>query len=145
VTADWSFRFDRDWLDTSLTWHVTGPTTAPVWEVALSVDPALPRFGDDTAIPRAGDVSGFPRWTLATDGTATLALAYRTGSAWSEANHWFSDPGTGIFSWQPVWRPGGQSWATGDYAGGTWRVGVSPRAEDRDLADGLYAGVNGAS
>jgi hypothetical protein len=143
VTADWSFRFDRDWLDTSLAWHVTGPTTAPVWEVALSVDPALPRFGDDTAIPRTGDAGGFPRWTLATDGTAaTLALAYRTGSAWSEANHWFSDPGTGIFSWQPVWRPGGQGWATGDYAGGTWRVGVSARAEDRDLAESLYAGVN---
>lgn len=146
VTADWSFHFDRDWLDTSLSWHVTGPTTAPVWEAALSVDPALTRFGDETALPRAGDVSGFPRWTLATDQTtpATLALAYKRGSAWAETGHWFSDPGQSIFSWQPLWKPGGQPWATGDYASGTWRVGVSARGDDRDLAENLYTGVNGS-
>lgn len=142
VTADWSFRFAADWLDTSLAWHVRGPTTAPVWETALSLDPVAPTFGDETAIPRTGDVAGFARWTLATDDTSSLALAYRQGSAWATANRWFSPPETGILAWQPLWRPGGQPWPPGDYPGGTWRAGVSARPHDRDLAERLYAGVN---
>jgi hypothetical protein len=150
VAADWSFRFAADWLDTSVTWHVTGATSAPVWEAALSVDPAASAYGDEVAVPREGDIAGFPRWTLASDpggdgsgGPSTVALAYRAGSAWAEANRWFGPPGVGFFSWQPLWRPGGQAWPPGDYAGGTWRVGVSPRADDRALAEALHAGVNG--
>lgn len=144
VTADWSFRFGADSFDTSLLWHVTGATTAPVWEAALSVDPAATRYGDEAVYPRTGDVPGFSRWTLASGDTGSLALAYRKGSAWAEANHWFSEPGDGIFSWQPLWHPGGQEWAPGDHQGGTWRVGVSPRVDDRDLAERLSTEVNAA-
>jgi hypothetical protein len=142
VTADWSFRFAADSFETSLLWHVNGATTAPVWEAGLSVDPVATRYGDETLLPRTGDAPGFPHWTLASGDAGSLALAYRRGSAWAEANHWFSEPGDGIFSWQPLWHPGGQEWAPGDYQGGTWRVGVSPHPDDRELAERLHTAVN---
>ncbi len=139
VTADWSFAFGPQSFKTSLTWHVTGPTTAPVWEAGLGADPVAARYGDDSTYPRTGDVPGFPRWTLASDDNGSLALAYKAGSSWSEANHWFSDPGDGVLAWQSLWHPGGQTWAPGDYPGGTWNVGISPRPDDRDLAERLSA------
>nr|UTI67641.1 hypothetical protein [Actinoallomurus sp. ID145808] len=137
VTADWSFRFAPDSFETSLNWHVTSTTTAPVWEAGLGVDPVAARYGDDELLPRTGDVPGFPRWALASAGAGSLAMAYRQGSSWAEANHWFGTAGDGMFSWQPLWQPGGRSWTSGDYAGGTWHVGVSPQADDRDLAERL--------
>jgi hypothetical protein len=142
VTADWSFHFDEDSFATSLSWHVSGATTAPVWEAALSVDPVATRYGDDGLLPRAGDVPGFPRWTLASENAGSFALAYRQGSAWAEANHWFATPGDGVYAWQPLWHPGGQAWAPGDYKGGTWRAGISSQADDRDLAERLSTAAN---
>ncbi len=142
VTADWSFAFGPRSIETSLTWHVTGTTTAPVGEAGLGVDPLASRYGDDAVFPRTGDVPGFPRWTLASNGPGSLAVAYRTGSSWNETNHWFSGPGDGVLAWQSLWRPGGQTWPPGDYAGGTWRVGVTPLPDDRDLAERLYTEAN---
>lgn len=46
-------------------------------------------------------------------------------------------------AWQPLWAPGGTAWRLGDYAGGTWRLGMSPHPADTGFADRLYAGVNG--
>lgn len=141
VTVDWTFRFDRRWFDTSLNWQVRGATTAPVWEVALSVDTVLEQLGDNVADERAGDAPGFPQWTLASGDTASVAVAYRDGSAWAEKNRWYS-PSESLHSWQPLWQPGGQEWSPGRYAGGTWRIGASTTPADRTLAARLYDGLN---
>lgn len=125
----------------TLGWHVTAPLSAPTFEVAWSLDTALPRLGDPAGLDRSGDVAGFPHWTLASDDAQSLAVAYREGSAWAQTNHWF-DPPDGALSWQPLWAPGGTTWPVGDYAGGTWRIGVSAQPADTAFADQLYAGLN---
>jgi Glycosyl hydrolases family 32 N-terminal domain len=143
VTVDWRFSFADDTLDTSFTWHVAGPTNAPVWEAGWSLDPAFTRFGDPGGLERAGDASGFPAWAIAYDDDTTLAAAYKAGSAWAEANRWYS-PADGEMSWQPLWRPGGMPLPQGTLAGGTWRLGVSPKGADttyaQQLADSLAGG-----
>ncbi|HZC51565.1 MAG TPA: family 43 glycosylhydrolase, partial [Mycobacterium sp.] len=141
VTADWTFAFDTDWFDMTLGWQVTGALSALAFEVAWSLDTALPRVGDPAGLDRSGDVPGFPHWTLAGDDSQSLVAAYRQGSAWAQTNHWF-DPPDGALSWQPLWAPGGSSWPAGDYAGGTWRIGVSAQPADTAFAEQLYAGVN---
>jgi hypothetical protein len=117
---------------------VRGPLTAPAWEVAFNVDSSLPTIGDPVDLDRpVTDVRGFSAWTMAHDDELTLAAAYRPGSAWSQDNRWFNPPG-GNVAWQPLWQPGGRAWPQGDYAGGTWRIGASPRPADRDFADSLW-------
>lgn len=144
VTVDETLHFTPAWFDTSYRWHVTGPLSAPAWEAGWSLDTTLPRVGDDANPARGiGDVHGFPRWTIATGPGATLVAAYKAHSAWAEANHWF-EPDVGEIAWQPLWVPGGTGWAPGDYAGGTWRLGLSPHPDDTGLADALYTGLNGA-
>ncbi|MET8908943.1 glycoside hydrolase [Micromonospora sp. NPDC004551] len=144
VTVDWRFRFAPTTVDVDLTWHVTGPTSAPVWEAAWNVDSALPRLEDPAGADRDGDAAGFTRWTLATDETTTLAVAYRDGSAWSEDNRWFNRP-SGSIAWQPLWQPGGRSLPVGDLAGGTWRIGVSGAPADTGFAEALAASLNGTA
>lgn len=143
VTVDWSFTPQPGYVDMAFQWHVTGPLTATTWEVAWSLNTDLPYLGDPANLDRpTGDVHGFPPWILAGDSTLSLVAAYRQGSAWAEANHWF-DPPAGTMSWQPLWAPGGTPWPPGSYPGGTWRIGVSPHPQDTAYADALSAGLNG--
>ena len=136
IAVDWTFAFGEQTFDQSFTWHVTGATSAPVWEAGWNWDTALPRVGGD------GDVHGFSPWTLAGDDATTLVAAYRSGSAWSEDNRWFN-PSGGNVAWQPLWQPGGRAWAPGDYAGGTWRIGASGKPDDTAFAQALWAGLQG--
>jgi hypothetical protein len=137
VTADLTFALAATTFDVTVDWHVRAPLTAPVWEVAMSFDTTLPRLGDPDDLERpGGDVRGFPAWTIAHDDELTLAAAYRPGSAFGTDNRWYNPPG-GNLSWQPLWQPGGRAWPAGDHAGGTWRVGASPRPADRAFADSL--------
>ncbi|MFB9909545.1 hypothetical protein [Allokutzneria oryzae] len=141
TTVDWRLDFHQDCFDSSLTWNVRAPMRNPLWELAFSLDTWLGTLGDDQQYPRRGDAPGFSRWSLASGLSVSLAAAYRRGSAWAEANRWYSD-GEAAICWQPVWRPGGGSLSPGRYPGGTWRIGVSPRAQDRELAERLAAGIN---
>ncbi|MCP3804211.1 hypothetical protein NLX83_33555 [Allokutzneria sp. A3M-2-11 16] len=141
ITVDWKLDFHADSFDSSLTWHVAAPTRNPLWELAFSMDTWLGTLGDDQVFPRRGDAPGFTRWAMATGLSVTMAMAYRRGSAWAEANRWYSD-GESSICWQPVWQPNGGSIAPGDYFGGTWRIGVSARARDRELAERLANGIN---
>jgi hypothetical protein len=143
ITVDWHFTFNDDTVDTAFTWNVAGPANAPVWEAGWSLDPAFTRFGDPGGLDRAGDVSGFPAWAIAYDDSTTLAAAYKAGSAWAEANRWYS-PSDGMMSWQPLWRPGGMPIPQGTLAGGTWRLGVSPNGADTGYAQQLAAELNGS-
>ncbi|HET6297592.1 MAG TPA: family 43 glycosylhydrolase [Kribbella sp.] len=136
VTVDWSFAFGPKTFDTSLRWHVNGSTTAPVWEVALNVDSALPNLGDPGGFERNGDVSGLPAWSMATGPGLSLVTAYRQGSAWAEDNHWY-DPQNGAVAWQPLWQPGGRPLPQGSYDGGLWRFGFSPIEKDTTFANHL--------
>jgi hypothetical protein len=140
-TADWRFDFGAKTFDTSLDWHVTGPTNAPVWEVAFNVDSALADQGDPGGFERGGDVPGFPDWSMATGPGLSVVSAYKHGSAWAEDNHWYDAP-TGTVAWQPLWQPGGRAIAPGSYAGGTWRVAFSATEKDTTLADELARGLN---
>jgi hypothetical protein len=142
VTADWSFRFDQATFDTSLRWKVSGTTTAPVWEVAMNVDSALPTLGDPGGFGRSGDVPGLSAWTMATGTGLSLVAAYRSGSAWSQDNRWYDAP-NGSVALQPLWQPGGRSLPVGEYDGGTWRLGFSGTERDVALADQLSADLNG--
>jgi hypothetical protein len=141
VTVDWSFQFGVQSFDMTLGWNVTAPLTAPTWEAAWSLDTNLTRVGDPDGLGRSGDAPGFPNWTLASDDTQSLIAAYKRGSAWAEANHWF-DPPDGALSWQPLWAPGGTTWQPGSYAGGTWRIAVSPHPDDTTYATDLYTAIN---
>lgn len=142
VTVDETLHFAPAWFDTSYVWHVSGPLRAPAWEVGWSLDTTLPTVGDDTDQNRpTGDVHGFPHWTIATGDRTTLVAAYKTGSAWSETNHWF-EPDVGEIAWQPLWAPGGTAWQPGNYAGGTWRIGVDNRTDDTAYADSLWTQLN---
>jgi len=142
VTLDWQLDFARDHIDSTVDFEVRRPLTAPVWEVAWTLDSVLDRVGDDVDPDRpTGDVPGFPRWAQASSDEATVAAAYRAGSAWSQDNR-FVDTGPGAFVWQPLWQPGGRTWSPGRYAGGTWRLGASPTGDDDTLGARLWAGVN---
>jgi hypothetical protein len=141
VTVDWTLKFRDTDFDTSFDWHVSAAPSAPAFEASWSLDTTLPRLGDSTNLDQNGDAPGFAHWTLAGDDRVSLVAAYRTGSAWSESNHWF-DPSDGAISWQPLWNPAGTTWAPGDYPGGTWRIGVSEKPADTAYADALYAAVN---
>jgi hypothetical protein len=141
VRADWSFDFGAKTFDTSLRWTVAGPTTAPVWEVALNVDSALGDQGDPGGFGRNGDVAGFPDWSMATGPGLSVITAYRHGSAWSEDNHWY-DPPNGAVAWQPLWQPGGRALPPGSYDGGTWRFAFSASPADTALADQIAADLN---
>lgn len=140
VTVDWTFELADETFDVTFDWHVSGPLSAPVWEVAWNLDTTLPTLGDPADHDRpGGDARGFTDWTIAYDDELTLAAAYRPGSAWSEDNRWFNPPGRNV-AWQPLWQPGGRAWPPGDYAGGTWRIGASDRPADSAFADGLWPG-----
>ncbi len=141
VTADWILDFQPNWFDSDVRAHVTGPTTAPVWEVAFTVDSALPNIGDDVQNSRAiGDVTGFSRWTHAFTENASVAAAYRSGTAWSEDNRYFA--GSGAVVWQPLWQPGGRMWEPGTYPVGTLRVGAAPDGQAAELGEALHSSVN---
>lgn len=145
VTSDWVIKFDQRWFDSTLTWHVSGPTTAPIYEMGWSIDSAAtPTIDDDVADNRDGDVPGFPQWIAATDTSTTLATAYRPSSAWSAANRWYAHgyASEGIVAWQSIWAPGGTTLPTGTYAGGRWRVGGTAVATDKPFAQMLRAGVS---
>ncbi len=141
VTADWTLAADGSRVDSELTWHVNGSTTAGVWEAALSVDTPLATVGDSGGLDRDGDVAGFPRWLLASSPGLTFAAGYRTGSSWASDNHWFQRR-HGLASAQSSWTPGGRSWPAGTYPGGHWRFGVSTVANDTALADTLAREAN---
>lgn len=143
VTVDWSFAPRPGYVDMTFQWHLTGPLSATAWEAGWSFDTNLPHLGDPAELDRpTGDVHGFAPWILAGDDTLSLVAAYRQGSAWAEANHWF-DPPDGSMSWQPLWQPGGTAWAPGNYPGGTWRLGVSPHPNDTTYANALAGSLNG--
>jgi hypothetical protein len=145
VTVDWTLTFGQRWFDTSYTWHVNGPTSSPIRELAWSLDAAaMPTTNDDTGTSRSGDYAGFPRWITYSDGASTLAVAYRTGSSWSTANRWYGHQyaGESVVAFQPVWSPGGTTLANGTYNGGQWRIGVSSVGNDTGLAQTLSTGVN---
>jgi Glycosyl hydrolases family 32 N-terminal domain len=142
VTLDWSLRFTPTTMDVDFTWHVAGPTSAPVWEAAWNLDSALPRLADPGGSDRDGDAAGFSRWAYAGDAATTVVAAYRAGSAWSEDNRWFNRP-SGSIAWQPLWQPGGRALPTGALPGGTWRIGVSGTGSDVRFADQLAAELNG--
>ncbi|WP_435241549.1 hypothetical protein [Streptomyces cucumeris] len=71
----------------------------------------------------------------------SVVAAYRNGSAWAEPNRWYGR-GEGVVAWQPLWKPGGEIWTPGDYEGGRWRIGVSPRGGDTEYAHQLYTALN---
>lgn len=141
VTADWTLAFENDRIDSRLTWQVNGTTSAPVWEASLGFDTTFTTVGDDQSLTREGDVAGFPRWLLAGNESLTFAAAYRDGSAWETDNRWFQSA-TGLISVQSLWAGGGKTWAPGTYAGGRWRMGLSPSGADTALAERLAAEVN---
>ncbi len=152
ITADWTLTFRPGDFDSTLRWHVTGTTTAPVYEAGLSLDTTLPQLGDNTMLNRpTGDVFGFPRFVLATDDSATddsatgdsvtLAAAYRSHSAWQEYNHWINNE-VGEIALQSIASGVGYNWSPGTYAGGTWRIGLSPKANDTAYAESLAVAVN---
>jgi hypothetical protein len=145
VTVDWGFTFSQRWFDATLTWHVNGPTSAPVRELSWSLDTAAtPATHDNAGTNRNGDVAGFPQWTVSTGGGATAAVAYRSGSARAAANrwygHWYSSEA--IIAFQSVQSAGGASLANGTYSGGRWRIGVTPTDNDTTFAQRLHTGVN---
>jgi hypothetical protein len=139
ATADWTLDFDRASFVNSLTTHVTGPTTGPVWEVSMTFDGAGSRIGDNADPDRpVGDVHGFRAWTQSTGADASVAVGYRAGSAFGADNTYFA--GSGAVVWQPLWQPGGRAWPQGDYALGSWRVGASPIGGDDSLGASLQGG-----
>ncbi|GGM01750.1 DUF2961 domain-containing protein [Nakamurella endophytica] len=132
VTADWTLDFGTASFDTSIRATVAAATTAPVWEVSTTFDGAGPRVGDDADPDRpGGDVHGFPAWTQSTGDTASVAEVYHAGSAFGADNRFY--PGSGAVVWQPLWQPGGRTWAPGTYDLGTWTVGASPIGGDDTL------------
>jgi len=142
VTVDWELSFADETVDLTYDWHVTGPTTAPVWEVAWNWDTVLPNYGDPANADRGlGDASGFADWSIAYGDDLSVVAAYLDGSAWIEDNRFFG-PGNSVV-WQPFWSIGGRPLAPGDYAGGTWRLGASSQGADTAFADSLHAGLNG--
>ena len=143
VSVDWQFRFAPQHFDMSVDWHVDGEPHAPVWEVAMPIDTALPRVGDDEVVDReTGAVPGFPRYALASSRRATVAAAYLRDSSWRHDNR-FVDRPVGTFAWQSLWQQGGESVLPGEtYSGGTWRIGASPRGHDRALGERLHRSLN---
>ncbi|HWM00778.1 MAG TPA: hypothetical protein VNP92_00410, partial [Actinophytocola sp.] len=141
VTADWTLAAEGSRVDSSLTWQVTGPTTAGVWEAALGLDTALATVGDPAGLDGDGDVAGFPRWLLASSPGRTLAAGYATGSSWATDNHWFQRR-HGLVAVQSLWAPGGRSWPAGSYPAGRWRLGFSAVANDTALAETLAQEAN---
>jgi len=142
ATVDWTLDFTNQTLDLTYDWHVAAPLSAPAWEVAWTWDTAMSRTGDSGNLDRStGDASGFSDWTIAHDDEVSLVAAYKRGSAFSEDNRYFYDPGQSVI-WQPLWSIGGRPLAPGDYRGGTWRIGASAQPADRAFADRLAAGLN---
>lgn len=142
IAVDWTLRFMAEAFDSHLRWHVNDQTSAPVFEAGWALDTALPTLGDDVLAERpVGDIFGYPKWVLATDGTVTLAAAYREGSAWQEYDHW-TNPQVGVVALQSIQSGVGFTWSPGSYAGGTWRIGVSPTGNDSAFAERLYTAVN---
>lgn len=143
VTVDWQLDFADETVDLSYQWHVDGPTTADVWEVAWNWDTAMPRYGAPGNVDRGmGDVTGFEDWSIAYDEEATVVAAYLDGSAWSQDNRYFAEGGAVV--WQALWEPGGRAFPAGDYEGGTWRLGASGVGADQTFADALHAELNAA-
>jgi hypothetical protein len=131
ATADWSFAFDTNAFSTSAALHVTGALSAPEWEVALTVDGAGARTGDNANPARpGGDAFGFPAWTQSTGADASVAAGYR-GGAFRTDNRFYA--GSGAVVWQPLWQPGGRALGVGDYQMGSWRIGASPIGGDDTL------------
>ncbi|UPK73838.1 glycoside hydrolase [Nocardioidaceae bacterium SCSIO 66511] len=140
--VDWKFRFAPSHFDMSADWHINGKLRAPVWEVAMPIDTALPRVGDDEDVDRdTGDVPGFPRFALASSKQATVAAAYLHDSAWRRDNRYVDLAGKG-FVWQAFWKAGGGQLARTTYPGGTWRIGANAKAHDRTLGERLYESLN---
>lgn len=142
VTADWTFALAADWFDTTMAWEVADELSGVVMEGGWSLGTALPQVGDDVDPDRAPGTSagGLGRYIVATDGSMTVAAAYRPGSMWAEYNRWFNAK-VGTITSQFVMSWAGLSRKPGRYAGGSWRVGVSPEGGDLALAERLAAGV----
>ena len=144
ITADWTFRLGQTSFDTGLVWHVQGTSATSVRELGLSFDTsASPTTNDSGGTNRSGDVAGFPQWTTASGGGSTVAVAYKTGSAWSTTNRWYGHQysGESLIAWQSVWSSAGATIPVGTYNGGTWRVGVSQVNNDSALAARLSSGL----
>jgi Glycosyl hydrolases family 43 len=139
ATGDLVFTFTDTYLRVDLSVTIAAPMHQPVWEVAWNLDTALPLVGDSSGEDRAGDATGFPAWTMATADGVSLVCAYRPGSSWQTANHWFYPP-HGMVAWQALWAPGGTtSLANGAYHAGTWLLAASGTRHDTAFADALAA------
>jgi hypothetical protein len=112
-----------------------------MWEVSFNVDSALADQGDPSGFGRGGDYPGLPKWSMATSSGLSIVTAYKQGSAWAADNHWYDPPNAAV-AWQPLWQPGGRTWAPGSYDGGTWRFGFSSTQQDTAFADKLAASMS---
>lgn len=52
ITADWTLQFNDTTFDHTIDWHVSGATTANVWEMGWNFDTALPTLGDPENLDR---------------------------------------------------------------------------------------------
>jgi hypothetical protein len=142
VTVDWSFRFEDEWFDHDMTWHVEGATTADVYQVGWGLDTNLPKLGDDVIQDRErGHQRPFPSWSINWDDDITVVAAYEDGSAWADANVFYSTA-HGFTAWTPLWNSSGTEWAPGEYDGGRWRVGAGSGGPNVAYADQLHAALN---
>lgn len=143
VTADWTIAFASGWFDSTITWDVEDELSGVVMEGGWSLNSALPQLGDETDPDRdpGSNAGGLGSYVLATDGsTATIAAGYRQGSTWAEYNRWYNSK-VGTITMQFVLSWAGLRWVPGEYAGGTWRIGVSGTGNDTALGAALADGV----
>lgn len=141
VTVDWVITFDDETVDLTYDWHVTGPTTAPVWEVAWNWDTVLPNYGDPENPDRGGGgAADFADWSIAHDDDLTLVAAIRTGrrgarttASSAPATRWCGSPcGTSAAAPSPR--------ASTRVAPGAWAP--AGRAADTEFAEALHAELN---
>jgi glycerophosphoryl diester phosphodiesterase len=142
VTVDWEFSFDDEWFDHEMTWNVTGPTSAPVYQVGWGLDAGLTKLGDNDILDRERThARPFSDWSINWDDDITVVAAYKDGSAWLDENVFYSTAHNFV-AWTPLWESGGREWPEGEYAGGIWRVGASGTGPDAEYASSLHAALN---
>jgi glycerophosphoryl diester phosphodiesterase len=142
IEVDWEFRFEDEWFDHEMTWHVNGETSEPVYQVGWGLDTGLPRIGDNEILDRErSHAIPFSDWTVAWDDNLTVVAAYEDGSAWADDDVFFSTAHNFI-AWTPHWESGGRDWPAGEYDGGRWRIGASGTGGDEEYATQLHAELN---